>query len=103
MEVIKKGSVESLLVVLRDRLANVNDLADVTNLRFDTVKKSDGSSAQTNVAVVLDVDHPMTAICQIDTTLPAYVAGSAYKLYIKYAAGTEFPILGPLEFRVEDD
>ncbi len=103
MEVLKKGTIESLLVPLRDRLGNIDDLNVVTSLLFDTRKKSDNVAAQSNVAVVLDSDYPMTAICSIDTTLAAYVGGEEYKLYLKYTAGTESPILGPIFFRVEDD
>lgn len=103
MEVLKKGTVESLLVALRDRLNNISTLASVTDLKFDTRKKSDNSAIQTNVAVLLDSDWPMTAICQINTALTGYVGGDEYKLYLKWVAGSEAPIVGPLFFRVEDD
>jgi hypothetical protein len=103
VEVLKKGTIESLLVPLRDRLGNVVDLSTVSGLLFDTKKKSDNSAAQSNVVVAIDGDFPMTAICQIDTSLAGYVGGEEYKLYLKYTAGTESPILGPIYFRVEDD
>lgn len=103
MEVLIKGSIESILVALRDRLGNISDLAAVSNLRFDTKKKDDDSAVQTNQLIALDPDFPMTAICSIDTTLAGYVAGEEYKLYIKYTAGSESPLLGPRFFRVEAD
>jgi hypothetical protein len=106
MEVIKKGSVESLLVAMGDRLNNITTLSAVTNLLFDTKKKSDGTAVETNRPVVLDVDYPMTAICEINSTLAGYDVtpdDAEFKLYVKYTAGTEAPILGPLYFRVEDD
>lgn len=103
MEVLKKGSIESLLVAMRDRLGNISDLTVVSTLRFDTRKKSDDSAVQTNSLVALDPEYPMTAICSIDTTLAGYVGGEEYKLYIKYTAGTEAPVKGPVFFRVEDD
>lgn len=103
MEVIKKGSIESLLVAMRDRLNNINDLSLVTNLRFDTKKKSDNSAVETDKAATLDPDYPMTAICPVDATLAGYVGGEEYKLYLKYTGGTESPIKGPVYFRVEDD
>lgn len=106
MEVIKKGSIESLLVALGDRLNNINTLGTVTNLKFDTKKKSDGTAVETNKTIVLDSDYPMTAICEIDTTNAGYDVtpdDAEFKLYVKYTAGTEAPILGPLYFRVEDD
>lgn len=101
MEVLNKGSVESLLVPVRDRLGNIDDLADVTNLRFDTKKKDDLTTVQTNVTVVLDPEYPMTAVCQIDTSLAGYVEDEEYMLYLKYTAGTEAPILGGVHFRIE--
>lgn len=103
MEVLEKGTIQSLLVALRDRLGNVSSLTTVSSLRFDTKKKSDNSAVQSNVTAVLDADYPMTAICEIDTTLSGYVAGEEYKLYLKYTSGTESPLLGPIYFRVEDD
>lgn len=103
MEVIKKGSIESLLLPLRDRLSNISNLNTVTSLVFDTKKKSDGSAVETAKAVWIDADFPMTAVCEINGTLSGYVGGEEYKLYLKYTAGTESPILGPIFFRVEDD
>lgn len=108
MEVLKKGTVQSLLVPLRDRLGNVASLADVSNLKFDTRRKVDNSACELNKSVTFDVDEPMTAICEIDTTLVTYVIAADddhedYKLYLKYAVGSESPILGPVFFRVEDD
>jgi hypothetical protein len=103
VEVFAKGTVESLLIPLRDRLNNLQDLSAVGTLRFDTKKKSDDSAIQTNVLVGTDSDYPMTAICEIDTTLAGYVGGEEYKLYLRYTSGTESPRLGPVYFRVEDD
>lgn len=103
MEVVKKGSVEPLLVAMRDRLSNINSLAAVTNLRFYVRDKADNSLTQPDTTVLLDGDYPMTAICQIDTTLVGYIANHTYKLYIKFDDGSSSPVLGPEEFRVEDD
>jgi hypothetical protein len=103
MEVLNKSTVESLLFPLRDRLGNILTLASITNLRFDTKKKSDNSVVQADIGASFDVDFPMTAICVIDTTLAAYVAGYEYKLYLKGTAGSENFVLGPEFFRVEDD
>lgn len=103
MEVLKKGTIESLLVAMRDKLGNVSDLTAVTSPLFDVRKKSDNSTIESNKVWTVDPDFPMTAICPIDTTIAAYVAGETYKLYIRYTAGSESPVKGPLEFRVEDD
>ena len=102
-EVLQKGTVESLVVAMRDRLENVTDLSLLTNKFFDVKKKSDGSSVQSSVPWVVDPDFPMEAICEIDTTLSGYVGGEYYKLYLRYSSGSESPVKGPLVFRVEDD
>lgn len=103
MEAIKKGSIESLLVPLRDRLGNVVDLSTVTGLVFDTKRKDDDSAVESNITVQVDVDKPMTAICSISTTLAGYVVDEEYKLYLKFTAGSESPVLGPIFFRVISD
>jgi len=103
VEVLKKGSIEPLIVPLGDRLNNIVDLNAVSNLKFDTKKKLDNTAIETNKTIAVDSDYPMSAICEIDTTLGGYVAGEEIKLYIKYTAGSESPILGPRFFRVEDD
>jgi hypothetical protein len=103
MEVLEKGTVEALIVAVRDRLGNVDDLSVLTNKFFDVRKKSDDTVVQTNVPWAVDSDFPMSAICEIDTTLAAYVSGDTYKLYLKYTSGSESPVKGPLEFRVEGD
>ena len=103
MEVLQKGTVEAVVVAMRDRLENVTDLNLVLNKLFDVRKKSDNSAVQTNIPWTVDPDWPMEAICEIDTTLSAYVVGDTYKLYLKYTTGSESPIKGPLEFRVEGD
>ena len=103
MEVLEKGTIESLVVAVRDRLDSVTDLSTVNNRFFDVRKKSDDSAVQTNIPWTVDANFPMSAICEIDTTLSGYVAGDTYKLYLKYTSGSENPVKGPLEFRVEED
>jgi hypothetical protein len=99
MEVLKKGTVEPLLVNLRDALENITDLTTVTNLRFDVVDK-DGNVDINNQACS---SEGMVAICLIDTTPGAFVAGEQYNLYLKYTDGSASPILGPIRFRIESD
>jgi hypothetical protein len=103
MEVLTKGTVEALLVAVRDRLGNISNLEPLSGRTFDVRRKLDNTAVQSNVAWTVDTDWPMTAICEIDTTLAGYVAGDEYKLYLKYASGSEHPVKGPLEFRVEAD
>jgi hypothetical protein len=103
VEVIKKGSVEPLLVATRDRLSNISTLGGVTNLRFQVKDKLDDTEVQPDTPATLDTDFPMTAICEIDTSLAGYEHNHEYKLYLKFDDGSAAPILGPHFFRVEDD
>ena len=91
------------MVALRDKLENIEDLGLVLNPKFSTRKKSDDSAVETNKTWTVDPDFPMTALCLIDTTVADYVGGETYKLYITWEDGSQFPLKGPIEFRVEDD
>lgn len=104
MEVLSKGTIQSLLIALGDKLNNVNDLStDVTDMKFEVRRKSDDVVCETNKTVLFDSDYPMTAICEIDTTLGGYVAGDTYKIYLSYVSGSEHPKLDAARFRVEND
>lgn len=103
MEVITKGSVEPLMVALRDRLNNVDDLTVVSGKLYSVKKKSDDSAVQTNQTWVVDPDFPMYALCMIDTTLAAYTPGDTYKLYVKWDESGSQVVKGPLYFNVESD
>jgi len=65
--------------------------------------KLDDSVTQPDTTATLDPDFPMTAICEIETTLAGYIHNHEYKLYLKFDDGSAAPILGPHFFRVEDD
>ena len=103
MEVLTKGTIEPLMVGLRDRLENISTLDDVTGKLFDVKKKSDDSDVQIGGVWFIDVDHPMIALCNIDTTLSAYTPGDEYKLYVMWDSGSEQVRKGPFFFRVEND
>ncbi len=103
MEVITKGSVEPLVVAMRDRLNNVEDLTILNNKFYDVKRKSDNLAVQTNQVWVVDPDFPMQAICMIDTTLSNYTPGDTYKLYVKWDEGGSQVVKGPLFFNVESD
>jgi hypothetical protein len=90
-------------VPLRDRLNNIENLTDLSNLKFDTKDKEAATPVQSNVNIATDVDNPMWALCEIDTTLAGYVVDTEYALYVKYTNGSEAPILGPVFFRVVSD
>lgn len=99
MEVLKLGTVEPLLIGLRDRLENLSDLSLVP-MRFDVRRKSDDQLISNDL---VPGASDMTAICLIDTNIAGYSAGNTYKLYLKFDSGSEHPKLGPIFFRVEDD
>jgi hypothetical protein len=98
LEVLKKGTVEPLIVDLRDRLENITDMATVTNLRFDVLDPDD-VVMMSNATPATDL---MKVICVIDTTGVGWV-NNEYRLYIKYTDGSTSPILLVGKFRVEDD
>ena len=102
-EVLKKGSVEPLLIGMRDRLDNINTLDDVVGRLFDVRRKSDNVDVQTNGVWTVDPDHPMTVICVIDTTLVNYTPGDRYKVYLKFTESGIDVIKHVGEFGVEDD
>lgn len=103
MEVLTKGTVEVLIVPLRDRLSNIDSLDVVGGKLFDIDRKSDDESVVANGVWFTDVDHPMYALCNIDTTLSDFTPGDEYKLTIKWTSGSEQVKKGPFYFRVEDD
>lgn len=103
MEVITKGSVEPLMVALRDRLDNITDLSVVSGKLYDVKKKSDDSNVHMAQVWVVDSDFPMYAICMIDSTLASYTPGDEYKLYVKWDESGSQVVKGPFFFRVESD
>lgn len=103
MEVLHKGTVEALMVALRDRLGNINTLEDVDGKLFDVKRKTDDVMVTANQIWFIDPDYPMYAICVIDTTLANFTPGDDYKLYLKWASGAETVVKGPMYFRVESD
>jgi len=94
---IRAGSVEYLLVHIGDRLDNVTALLPLAPTF--SVYAPDDTPKQVNVAA--DTDG-MTAKCLIDTTVGGVWASNTYRLYLKLNAGSEVPILGPVEFNVEE-
>jgi hypothetical protein len=100
MDTIVKGSVESLLVALRDRLNNLTDASTLSSPLFYVHDEETDAAVQPDTPWTVDPDFPMTAICEVDTTLVAYVKGKTYNLYLKYTTGSEHPVLGPEPFRV---
>lgn len=100
---LKKGTIEPLIVDMRDRLENITNMATVTNLRFD-IKDMAGNTEVSNGVPTTD---GMKVICLIDTTGVGWVTsphtGEEYRLYVKFTDGSAAPLLLVGKFRVEDD
>lgn len=96
--VLNKGTIEPVIISMRDKLETVDDMADVTNLRFD-VKDSAGNAEVTNG---LPTTAGMKVICVIDTTGAGWTTDE-YRLYLKFTDGSTNPELLVGKFRVEDD
>jgi hypothetical protein len=94
---IRAGSVEYVLVHVGDRLENVISLLPLSP--SFSVYAPDDTPKQVNIPA--DTDE-MTAKCLIDTTVGGIWPSNTYRLYLKLNAGAETPILGPVEFNVEE-
>jgi hypothetical protein len=101
--VLKKGTIEPLIVDMRDRLETITDMSTVTNLRFDVTDMA-GNAEVTNGIPSTD---GMRVVCLIDTTGAGWVApdqtGEEYRLYIRFTDGSAAPLLLVGKFRVEND
>jgi hypothetical protein len=92
---LPKGTIEHLIVQVKDRLNNVTDLSLLTPL-FDVRKRGASSYiVQGAVPTILD----MTLYCLVDTTVADYVSGT-YELFVYFDNTPELPRLGPFEFEV---
>jgi hypothetical protein len=96
--VLNKGTIEPVIVSMRDKLENIDDMATVTNLRFD-VKDSAGV---TEILNGVPSTSGMRVICVIDTTGVGWTTDE-YRLYLKFTDGVTNPELLVGKFRVEDD
>lgn len=105
--VLQKGTIEPLIVDMRDRLETITNMATVTNLRF-SVKDRAGNI---EIASGIPTTDAMKVICLIDTTgaswdqdiVKAGVQGDEYRLYISFTDGSAAPLILVGKFRVEDD
>lgn len=101
--VMQKGSVEPIVIDMRDRLENLTDMGTVSNLRF-SVKDSAGA---VEVAAGTPSTDAMKVICLIDTTGASWSApdqtGDEYRLYLTFQDGSATPLLLIGKFRVEND
>lgn len=94
---LPKGTIEHLIVQVKDRLNNVNDLSTLTP-RYDIRRQGDPT--------LLFTALPATAIgmalyCLVDTTADAYTNGT-YELFAYFDNLPEIPRLGPFEFDINE-
>lgn len=91
--VITKGSIESIIVRVRDQVHEVDALPGTT--RFDIL---DADEAPVLVDQVPTLDG-LEAICVIDSTNVLLPEGD-YDLYLHFPVGVETPRLGPHKFSI---
>jgi hypothetical protein len=104
MEILKKNTVEPLVVDMRDRLTTITNMSTVTNLRFDVIGKDPVTEADVvKISNGVPTTNGMKVICVIDTSTGGGWASAEYRVYIKFTDGSTSPILFAGKFRVEDD
>lgn len=92
---LPKGTVEHLIVQVKDRLNNVTDLAALTP-RYDIKRQGSPTYLYTELpATVIGT----TLYCLVDTTPEVYTNGT-YEIYTYFDNLPEIPRLGPFEFEV---
>lgn len=91
--VISDGSVESIVVNVRDATRNLTALPVGTT--FD-IEDADGEVVLADQAATVD---ELDAYCQIDTNNVLLVPGD-YDLYLNFTDGSESPRLGPHKFSI---
>ena len=92
---LNKGTIEHLIVDVRDRLKNLTSLTG-TNAAFDI--RLEGSDTWLVTASPATVAG-MSAYCLVDTTPSGFVDG-VYELFLYFNNLPEVPRLGPFEFEV---
>lgn len=94
MESITLGSVEELVIDVKDRIHGIAMLPGGT--RYDVVRKEDDVIIVGNQLATID---GMQARCLIDTTGLGFDTG-IYTLYLEFATGLEIPRLNCGDFEV---
>jgi hypothetical protein len=90
---LNSGSIEYIILDVKDRLKLLTDLS-VASPTF-TVLAPDATYPYTDESAVVD---GMKVKCLIDTT---DLDEGRYKLWVKFNASPETPVLGPIEFYVD--
>lgn len=98
--VLRSGTIEYLLITLGDHLDFVDDIAPLSPMF--TVYDPEDTIMQGPVAADVNAATPMIARCNVNTTTGGNWPSNRYRLYLALTASPEFPILGPVIFRVEE-
>lgn len=93
------GTKEYILVTVGDRLEDVIDLTPLTPV-FTVYDKND-VPMQSNTPAEVDTDDKLIAKCLVDTSTGGNWLSGIYRLFLTLSASPEFPVLGPVEFKVE--
>ena len=95
---LNKGTKENIIIDVTDQLNNLTTL-DGAGAQYSIVTDDD---TETEIESDLNAANiNMSAYCMIDTTQVEYVIGP-YRLYLRFNAISEIPLLGPVLFTVED-
>ncbi|SRR6266576_1063114 len=94
---LPKGTIEHLIVQVKDRLNNVSNLETLTP-RYDI--RREGGTEYLFTALSATVIG-MTLYCLVDTTPDGYTNGT-YELFVYFDNLPEIPRLGPFEFDVNE-
>jgi hypothetical protein len=98
--ILRSGTIEYLLVRLGDHLEFIENIGPL-NPMF-TIYDPEDTIMQGPVAADVDAATPMTARCNVDTSTGGNWPSNRYRLFLSFSAAPEFPILGPVIFRVEE-
>lgn len=93
---LPKGTKEFLVVVVADRLGNIDDLADAADVTFTVLDETDTKVVD---AESTNIQDKLSVLCLVDTS--GWTEGS-YRLFVDIDISPQTPKLGPFRFDVED-
>lgn len=94
---LNKGTIEYVKVTIGDR--SDTPITDLTT-HSPQFKITTFDELTDVVAYTAAVASLMILYCLVDTTIAGFVIGDNYKMYCKFSASPEFPVLGPVGIRI---
>lgn len=94
---LKQGTVETLLIDVKDQLGNLSDLSTATP-RFSVYREDRTEALIIEQAATVDPSEPMVARCLVNVGFD-WLPGP-YVLYLDFQASPDSPYLGPFPFKV---